>query len=188
MRALLLLLVALCASAACGSERTRIVLITIDSLRYDSFAGSAECGSAMPRMTALAARGTRLELHRSFGYAQGFDQFHDQLEIDIEGRHSVHGVPLGSNGFCSLADSVTQIVLEALDRLLRRLLEDAEGVTTHLLVASNHGGSFGEVGSTGHDTRLTREPRGLAGRRMLRGSPSPAGARRGVRPCPRSKG
>jgi arylsulfatase len=286
MRALPLLLLALCASAGCGGERTRIVLITLDSLRYDSFAGSAERVSSMPRTSALAAKGTRFEhfyastssaqptqatiftglhpwnhgvtrngvvleeahrtfperlrragfataavvgsfeLHRSFGYAQGFDQFHDQLEIDIEGRHSFHDVPLGDNGFYSLADSVTRTALEVLDglrgerqfvwvhyfdphgpygdaaglaeslstprllsmvesghpeirealreahrlyerdvasldealsRLLQRLLEDAEQVTTHVLVASNHGESFGEAGSIGHDTRLTRE-------------------------------
>jgi arylsulfatase A-like enzyme len=285
MRALPLLLLALCASAGCGGERTRIVLITLDSLRYDSFAGSAERVSSMPRTSALAAKGTRFEhfyastssaqptqatiftglhpwnhgvtrngvvleeahrtfperlrrsgfstaavvgsfeLHRSFGYAQGFDQFHDQLEIDIEGRHSFHDVPLGDNGFYSLADSVTRTALEVLDglrgerqfvwvhyfdphgpygdaaglaeslstprllsmvesghpeirealreahrlyerdvasldealsRLLQRLLEDAEQVTTHVLVASNHGESFGEAGSIGHDTRRGR--------------------------------
>jgi hypothetical protein len=190
MRALPLLLLALCASAGCGGERTRIVLITLDSLRYDSFAGSAERVSSMPRTSALAAKGTRFEhfyastssaqptqatiftglhpwnhgvtrngvvleeahrtfperlrrsgfhrtfperlrragfataavvgsfeLHRSFGYAQGFDQFHDQLEIDIEGRHSFHDVPLGDNGFYSLADSVTRTALEVLDGL-----------------------------------------------------------------------
>jgi arylsulfatase A-like enzyme len=45
----------------------------------------------------------------------------------------------------------------ALDRLLQRILRDSERVETHVLVASNHGESFGEGGSIGHDSRLTPE-------------------------------
>jgi arylsulfatase A-like enzyme len=43
---------------------------------------------------------------------------------------------------------------KALDRLLRRL---DDGVETHVLVASDHGESFGEHGSLGHGERLTPE-------------------------------
>lgn len=42
-----------------------------------------------------------------------------------------------------------------LDRLLRRLTRDADRVDTHILVASDHGESFGEDGSIGHGKRLS---------------------------------
>lgn len=44
-----------------------------------------------------------------------------------------------------------------LDRLIRRLYRDAEDVDTHLLVVSDHGESFGELGSLGHGKRLSDE-------------------------------
>jgi arylsulfatase A-like enzyme len=45
----------------------------------------------------------------------------------------------------------------ALGRLLERLDADASSITTHIVVVSDHGESFGEANSLGHGNRLTRE-------------------------------
>ena len=45
----------------------------------------------------------------------------------------------------------------SLQKLLRRLLDDADRIDTHILVVADHGESFGERGSVGHNKRLTME-------------------------------
>jgi arylsulfatase A-like enzyme len=54
-------------------------------------------------------------------------------------------------------DADAQALDRRLDRLFRRLFRDAEQVDTHLLVVSDHGESFGELGSLGHGKRLSEE-------------------------------
>ncbi len=156
-----------------GSQQQRLVLITVDTLRYDSLFGSAEQPSIMPLTGARASRclvfdqffaatsttqpthatlltalhpwqhgvmrnGTVLaEEHTTlaqrlqeagfrtaavtasvpvsqrFGFAKGFDEFHDEfshiLQPGAEG-------PIGEK-YYSLAGSVTQKALEILDRI-----------------------------------------------------------------------
>ncbi len=44
-----------------------------------------------------------------------------------------------------------------LGRLFARLAQDADRVTTHVLITADHGESFGEAGALGHGKRVTRE-------------------------------
>lgn len=61
----------------------------------------------------------------------------------------------------------------ALDVLLERLARDAADFETHVILTSDHGESFGEDGSVGHGTRLTRSqvhvPLGLLSPRVQAG-------------------
>ena len=273
------------ASISCGlspaSPKTRIVLITLDTLRYDSFAGSARHPGAMPRTRAFASGGQVFEefytatpntqpshaslltglhpwehgvtkngfvldrrhitvterlrqagystvavvasfpLHSRFGLGQGFDEYQDDFTRSL-GAKQWEGVTVRDARFYSLADHVTDQAIaslersraerqffwfhyfdshdpygdstdsavrlstiigksgasngsvtlakarvlydrdnafldQELDRLCRRIAEDAERIETHVLVVSDHGESFGESGAIGHGHHVTPE-------------------------------
>jgi len=57
----------------------------------------------------------------------------------------------------SLYDRDVRYLDEALDRLLRQLLDAPGSERTHVVVVADHGESFGEAGSVGHSYRLTPE-------------------------------
>ncbi len=172
----LLLGVALVASCACGKpepQQTRLVLVTVDTLRHDSLAGAADRPPSMPLTAARSARclvfdrffaatsttqpshatlltalhpwqhgvtrngqvlaeehatlaeslraagfataavAASVPVSRRFGFAQGFDEFHDEFS------HVLMPGAQGSVGgkYYSLAEHVTHTALEVLDRL-----------------------------------------------------------------------
>ena len=59
--------------------------------------------------------------------------------------------------FRSAYDRDVSFLDRHLDRLLARLEADAEAYETHVVLASDHGESFGEGGAIGHGMRLTDE-------------------------------
>lgn len=59
--------------------------------------------------------------------------------------------------FRTAYDRDVSFVDHHLDRLLARLEADAEAYETHVVLASDHGESFGEGGAIGHGMRLTDE-------------------------------
>jgi len=271
-------------TAAESSGRTRVVLITLDTLRYDRFEGTLEQPSAMPRTRAHARDGlvfrrcyavsgvtqpvhatlfsglqpwhhgvtrngvvlpkslpniveifsnegyeTRavvasFPLTRRFGFARGFDVFtqdfshnlnqnktlwegHWKIEAgaffamaDTVNRHAIEAIeqasaekqffwfhyfdphaPYGASSGGKVIrkrdilegaergpdeatrqldlarqryDADVRTLDRALDKLLRRLDEDAARYETHILVVADHGESLGEGGSVGHGARL----------------------------------
>lgn len=274
------------ATSGCGvadEKRTRIVLITLDTLRGDGPGSSGSDLGPMPELTARAARGHRftrfyaatsvtqpshatmftglhpwqhgvsrngqvLPEHRltvaellaehgfetaavvssfpvagQFGFARGFGNYAEKFVYGIERRtrwEEVWKVPEGL--FFSPANFTTELAIAALDRatreqqffwfhyfdphapygdsrglglmhrvamdraaqgederktvleqvrmlyradltfldehlarLFRRLDQDHDDYTTHVIIVSDHGESLGEDGSLGHGTRLT---------------------------------
>ncbi|NQZ96227.1 MAG: sulfatase [Myxococcales bacterium] len=284
----------LCLALACGdpgsagqtpeaARGVRIVLITLDTLRRDSFSAASGSGSSMPRTRAFASRGWIFEnyytatpntqpshaslltglhpwehgvvkngvllddahatlaellrergfataavvasfpLHAKFGFDQGFDVFLDDFTRDL-GVEVWGGAELENAKFYSLADRVTQRALDllqatesgrqffwfhyfdphepygdtgspvihvpallkligtrspaipaalerarrayerdnafldrALDRLFAALQRDAARFETHVVLASDHGESFGEGGVLGHGHHVREE-------------------------------
>ncbi len=261
----------------------RIVLITLDTLRADSFFGSAERPSSMPRTLALAARGAIYDhfyaatsvtqpshasmltglhpwqhgvtrngqllsgdvetvaeslaaagwetgavvasfpLAGSFGFAQGFSSFDDHFD-HRHPRESWEDHSIPGQRFYNTAETITDKAITLLDhlkgkrqllwihffdahspygdsaglepirmvqimrpirrgrpveavlqrarrayeadvaamdrqlsRLLSRLDADSDRFTTHIVVAADHGESFGEGGALAHGKRLTPE-------------------------------
>ncbi len=281
-----------CCEAPRSAREQRLVLVTLDTLRYDSFAGSGGTASKMPLLAKWAEQATVFDrfysatsctqpthasmftglhpwqhglsrnrtrlpeeqetvaeqlkeagfataavvasfpLSRHFGFAQGFDRFHDEFVAGklrrrtwFEAAHRLAGeeqpAPAPEDAFYSLADGVTDEALAQLDaatarrqffwfhyfdphepygdsagektmgsrralnlaaagedpteavertrhlydldvavldrslgRLLARLERDAADLETHVVVVADHGESFGEDASTGHERRL----------------------------------
>ena len=266
-----------------GAGGERIVLITLDTLRWDSLAGVDGEPGQMPRLAELAREGTLFEryysatsttqpthaslftglhpwqhgvpfngavlapehetvverlqaagyytaaaiasfpVHSQFGWDQGFFVFRDELE-ENDDVAKWSGVEVEAEGFFNQADRVADQAIELIDgaqsskqffwfhmydphapygdsgrsknhmnpreitqlvkagqpaddacrrarhgydrdvafmdeqlgRVIDRLKQDA-GWTTHFVVVSDHGESFGEGGSVGHGKRLTPE-------------------------------
>ncbi len=159
-------------TAACTPQAeppVRVVLITLDTLRLDSFLGSADRPGQMPRLRKWAERGRVFELY--YSSTSTTQPTHATL---LTGLHPwEHGVPRngkvkariaeGSDPARILAkarglyDGDVSYLDGALDRVLVQLDEDREEIETHVLVVSDHGESFGEGGSVGHGRRLTTE-------------------------------
>ena len=70
------------ALTACTEQATRVVLITVDTLRSDAFAGNKWRDSSMPRIAAIAEKGAVFDhfysaantntLHRHLPLSSGF--------------------------------------------------------------------------------------------------------------------
>lgn len=287
----LLVAVTLAGCSPSRPEGRRVVLVTIDTLRFEDFIGGPERPAGMPRTLAFAERGLLFEqgfaassstqpthaslmtglhpwehgvtrnghslgqdletlaerlsaagfaahavvasfpLERRFGFAQGFETYDDSFDRSI-GDHAWMGEQVHAKEFYALASSTTRRALAALDgetrpdqflwvhyfdphcpygdshmaqgrpappwglfsaerlrdeaarrapklermirrartgyardlgfldsalaRLLQRLDADAQRYETHVVIVGDPGESFGEDGSLGHGTRLTR--------------------------------
>ncbi|MCH7866117.1 MAG: sulfatase [Myxococcales bacterium] len=113
----------------------------------------------------------QLEGPQQFFWFHYFDLHEPYGDADAEGRDDVvklaeiyARLESGDPNVVSMVEHAkrryeddARVLDRELDQLIRRLYRDAETVDTHLLVVSDHGESFGELGSLGHGKRLSDE-------------------------------